>query len=273
MNGNVAERIAESEASATRTEKILIKKLRSMDFRELVYMSITELALKLNVAEATILRYCKKLGYKGFQDFKLSLSQDVAKEVTIDTNDKSQYLMGQVSKTVSKDCSLLSVPMIEEVARLFVASKNIACFGVGNSSIAPSYLAARLLKLGFNIITSADPHHESIVASNLTKKDLLVCLSVSGSTKDIIDVAKIAEKNGVPIVVITNYPSSPIVRYAKYVFVSYGRELAYEGGTTVSIISQIYILGVIAEYIAKLMGQEAVKKAVKGAKSVSDKSV
>lgn len=273
MNGIVSERIDASVASATRTEKILIKKIRQMDAREIVYMSITELALKIDVAEATILRYCKKIGYKGFQDFKLSLSQDMAKEVPIDVNNKSQYLMEQINKTVSKDCSLFDQNSIDEVTSLLIGAGTICCFGVGNSAVACNYLNARLLKLGFNVVVSSDPHHQSIVASNLSKKDLLILISVTGSTKDIIDVAKIAEKNGVPVVVVTNYPSSPLAKYAKFLFVSYGKEMAFQGGTTVSIISQIYVLGAICEHIESLMGEDAMKKVVKGAKSVSDKAL
>ena len=62
----------------TPSEKKLAKKLIGLDINEVVYMSITELSEKISSSEATILRFCRKIGFKGFQDFKLALSRDIA---------------------------------------------------------------------------------------------------------------------------------------------------------------------------------------------------
>jgi len=273
MTGKIADRIEASAEKATRTEKVLIKKLLLLDAHELVYMSITELAQKIDIAEATILRYCRKIGYKGFQDFKLSLSQELGDSLEVDVNDNAGFLENLVSKTLSKDAGLLPKDQAEEVAKKILAANKVCCFGVGNSSIAGVFFTARLLKLGIEVVSLSDPHYQAIIAANLTKKDFLILVSVSGGTKDIIDVAKIARTNGVPIMVITNYPASPIAKFADYLFVSYGKEVAYQGGTTAAIISQIFILGVIAEYVCARLGKVAVEKTVKGAKSVSDKAL
>lgn len=45
---------------------------------EVVYLSITELAKLAEVSDATVVKFCKRLGYKGFQEFKILLAQDVA---------------------------------------------------------------------------------------------------------------------------------------------------------------------------------------------------
>ena len=76
---------------------------------------------------------------------------------------------------------------------------------------------------------TSDAHVQSIVVSNLTPKDVVILISVSGSTKDIIEVAEIAKERKTPVVVITNYPNSPICKYADYILASSGREAAYEG--------------------------------------------
>lgn len=77
MIGKTFDRICAMKNMATNKERKLIEGLEKIEPDELVYMSITELASRLNVAEATVVRFCKKLGYNGFQDFKLSLSKEL----------------------------------------------------------------------------------------------------------------------------------------------------------------------------------------------------
>jgi len=47
--------------------------------QDLIYDSVTELAEKADVGETTVLRFCRKMKFQGFQDFKLSLAQDLVK--------------------------------------------------------------------------------------------------------------------------------------------------------------------------------------------------
>ena len=80
MIGKVFDRIQAIRPVATKTERKLIDRICEIDKKDLIYLSITDLADMLGVAEATILRFCRKLEFKGFQDFKLHLSQDMVTE-------------------------------------------------------------------------------------------------------------------------------------------------------------------------------------------------
>ena len=87
MVGKTFDRVLAIKEVATKTEKKLIEGLMKINGDELIYLSITELSAKLKVAEATIVRFCKKLGYNGFQDFKLSLSKELG--IQEDTSNNS----------------------------------------------------------------------------------------------------------------------------------------------------------------------------------------
>ena len=71
MQGKVIEKIAVLKTSATKKEKLIIERLKEIDETKVIHMSITELASTINITEATILRFCKKLGYKDFKILKL----------------------------------------------------------------------------------------------------------------------------------------------------------------------------------------------------------
>lgn len=68
MIGKVFDRIQAIRPVATKTERKLIDRICEIDKKDLIYLSITDLADMLGVAEATILRFCRKLEFKGFQD-------------------------------------------------------------------------------------------------------------------------------------------------------------------------------------------------------------
>ena len=72
MIGKVYDRINNMRPVATKTDLKVIDGIMKLKKDEIIYMSITELAMRLGVSEATILRFCRKIDYRGFQDFKLS---------------------------------------------------------------------------------------------------------------------------------------------------------------------------------------------------------
>jgi DNA-binding MurR/RpiR family transcriptional regulator len=273
MQGKVFERIASVGSGATKTEKILIKKITSVDPSELIYMSITELALKLNIAEATILRFCRKLGYKGFQDFKLNLSQDLGSTDNASLSNAGEVIKKKILEGLDFSCKNLDYAKVDSVSEAIWKSRKLCVFGLGNSYVATNFASARLIKAGIIVSNSPDPHVEAIEAGNLNKDDVVILCSVTGGTKDIIDVAKIAHDNKATVVVITNYVNSPLAKYGKYIFVSSGKEAPYEGGTVSSIVSQIFILDVICDGVFAAGGNAEAKKVMSAAKYVSGKAI
>ncbi|MEF3692593.1 MAG: MurR/RpiR family transcriptional regulator [Acholeplasmataceae bacterium] len=254
----------------TKTEKVLIDNLKKVNESDLIYMSITELSSKIDIAEATILRFCKKLGYRGFQDFKLSLSQHIGSQTTTKSDTKGDKLAERANNALTQTALMIDYNTLNQVSDLIINANHVCVFGVGNSAVSPLFANQRLIRLGINISMTSDAHVQSIVVSNLTPKDVVILISVSGSTKDIIEVAEIAKERKTPVVVITNYPNSPICKYADYILASSGREAAYEGGTYCSIVSQMFLIDVIVDTIVEKIGDENL---IESAKSVSNKAL
>lgn len=253
MQGIVMDRIASIKPFSTKTEALLIAKLEEIDFGEIMYMSITELAIRLEVAEATILRFCKKLGYKGFQDFKLAISKDLAAPASQKINEDEIYQ--KISAGLDFTVKNLKQENLKKTVQYLMRAKRIVLFGVGNSSIAMHYLELALLKRGINTLCSSDSHSQTLFASSLDENDLAILISVSGSTLDVLELAELYQAHKVPIVVITNYEKSPLAKYADVIFVSSRKEAPYEGGNSSSVISQIYIFDTILQEFSKIQGE------------------
>ncbi len=273
MIGKTFDRIYALKNVATNKERKLIEGLEKIQPDKLVYMSITELAAQLKVAEATVVRFCKKLGYNGFQDFKLSLSKELG---TVNQNDVSspiQRIARQMTDAITETSNGINYDKCLKIARALVGAKKIGAFGVGNSAVTAMEISNVLARIGINVTMTPDPHLQAMITSNMTDTDVVILISVSGSTKDIIDVAEIAKKNGVKIVVVTCYDRSPLAKYGDYVLLSTRREAAHEGGSVSTIVSISFIVNVLYDAICETLGDEARERALRTAGAVSDKSM
>lgn len=251
MEGKVIEKIAGFKTSATKKEKILIDRLKELDGNVIIHMSITELANKIDIAEATILRFCKKIGYKGYQDFKIALSQDVAFRKVEMNNSLIEKSFNKITSGLEFTINNLDSSMIKEVTKSILHAKKICVFGIGNSYVPTMYFYNALVKKGVNIWVSSDSHIRNMLAVNLTKDDFVILLSSSGKTTEMINLAKICKKTNTPIAVITNQSTSELASYASYLFLSSTKDSEYNGGEASSIVSQTFILDVLVQNILK----------------------
>lgn len=273
MIGKTFDRIYALKNIATNKEEKLIEGLEKIQPDKLVYMSITELASQLKVAEATVVRFCKKLGYNGFQDFKLSLSKELGTDSQKDVSSAVKRIAKQMTDAITETSLGMDYDKCLEIAKLLVNARKIGAFGVGNSAVTAMEISNVLARIGINVTMTPDPHLQAMITSNMGELDAVILISVSGSTKDIIDVADIARKNGVKIIVITCYDRSPLAKYGDYVLLSTRREAAHEGGSVSTIVSISFIVNVLYDAICETLGEEARDRAIRTAVAVSDKSM
>jgi len=270
MIGKTFDRIHALKGLATNKEQKLIEGLEEIDPKKLVYMSITELASQLKVAEATVVRFCKKLGYDGFQDFKLSLIKELGTIERSDVSSMVKRIAQQMTDAITDTSYGIDYDKCLEIARLLVEAKKIGAFGVGNSAVPAMEIGNILARVGINVVVTPDSHMQAITTGNMTDTDVVILISVSGSTKDIIDVAEIAKKNGVKIVVITCYDRSPLAKYGDYVLLSTSREAAHEGGSVSTIVSISFIVSVLYRAVCESLGAEARERGLRAASAVSN---
>lgn len=268
--GTARNRMIDLKNSATKSELILIDKILEMDFKSIVYLSITELADLTGIAEATIVRFCHKLDYKGYQDFKLHLSQEMTNTVE-DDDDFTSSIANDMIGAINESKQAISVEMVEQISSIVVQKKRVCIFALGNSGISATSLRFALIKAGITVVGEVDSHIQSYIAANTTKDDIAIFISVSGSTKDIIEMAKMVKQNGTPIVSITNHFKSPLVHLSDYVLFSARKEAANRGGSIATIVSQHYMIDVLCSKIIESLGDQGKKNIENSSNAVSDK--
>jgi DNA-binding MurR/RpiR family transcriptional regulator len=118
---------------------------------------------------------------------------------------------------------------------------------------------------------SLDSHLQIMTAALLTEEDVAILISYSGSTKDTIDVAKLAKENGAKIISITRFAKSPLTSYSGITLLCGSNEGPLQGGSLSAKISQLYLLDILyAEYFRRTQKESTLNKE-STAKSVIEK--
>ncbi|MES9760494.1 MurR/RpiR family transcriptional regulator [Priestia megaterium] len=257
--------------SLTKTEqKIANIVLERME--EVVYYSVTQLADIAQVGETTIIRFCRKIGYKGYHEFKLAIATDLSEKQEIINNEQStdmvipiaSYIKDAIDETVNK----IDQNALDQSVDALNVAKRIYFFGVGTSGLTALDAKNNFLRIGIHVDSIIDTHMQAMTAATLTSDDIVVGLSVSGSTKDTIDSLNIAKEKGAKIIAVTYYARSPITKLADYTLLSGGKESPLEGGSLAAKIAQLFVIDMLCTGIA-LINKESAKKM----KEITAKSV
>ncbi|WOV83826.1 MurR/RpiR family transcriptional regulator [Sporosarcina jeotgali] len=218
---------------------------------QVIYLSLTELCEASGAAEATVLRFFRKLGYKGFQDFKYSYAQELSAGTAVP--EQGTYLdkiRTNMVRAVEDSAGLVDEKELQRTIEVMKQKDNIVIFGVGSSGIAGLDMQSRLMRIGRQATAVIDPHFQVMLASSLNENSVVIAISISGGTKDIVDSVKIAKEKGAAIVVLTNYLKSPLSQYADHILLGAAKENPLDSGSLVSKIAQLFLIDVLCTGLA-----------------------
>jgi DNA-binding MurR/RpiR family transcriptional regulator len=248
--------------------------------QDIIYCSVTELAERAGVGETTVLRFCRKMGFNGFQDFKLALAQDLVQPFTNDEeeiveNDTTLSIINKTTtkhmKIIEENRQLLDEKQVEKAIDLILSAKTNVFFGVGSSGLTALQAANSLTRIGIKCDAKQDSHFQAMTAALLTKDDCAIGISVSGSTKDTIHNLEIAKKRGAKIICITSNGKSPITKLADVVLLMSSKESPLEGSSIISQIAQLSVIDILCAAIIQRRNEVARRVREITAKAVSEK--
>lgn len=224
--------------------------------KEVIYMSITDLAEACNVGEASVFRFCKTLDLKGYQEFKIVLAHSISledelpqisNEVTL--NDSFQQLSSKILasniQALTETYNLLLEQQLKEAVELLVNADRIHFFGVGSSGVTALEAKNKFMRITNKTEYSIDAHFQMMSAALMNKEDVAVLFSYSGSTKDTIELAEVIKKRGAKIIVITRFAKSPLTTFSNVTLLCGAKEGPLQGGSLSVKIAQLYILDLL----------------------------
>jgi RpiR family transcriptional regulator, carbohydrate utilization regulator len=270
---SMLERIRASMKSLAPAEQ-RVAKLVLADPRSFANQPVTELAARAYVSKPTVVRFCRSMGYDGLSDFKLKLAGSVSEGVpfihrAVDTDDKvGDVLVKVVDNTVSaflKYRNEASAFNVERAVEALLSARRVEFFGAGNSGIVAQDAQHKFFRLGIQTVAYSDGHMQVMSASIMKAGDVVVIISNSGRTRDLMDAADIARRNGATVIVITA-SGSPLAG-AGHIHLAADHPEGYDRySPMVSRLLHLLIIDVLATTVALRMGADAIAPALKDMK-------
>ena len=186
-------------------------------------MTSAELAHCSSTSEATVTRFCKKLGFENYRAFQLALARDVmerqpleiSNEVQLDNIPQSlQNILSNKIDEMSATINGINPENLQRVLELLQNAQLVQIAAVGNTIPVAMDAAFKFNQLGMRCITSEISEKNSAFALTLTPQDVLLLISNSGKSRQLNQMAQTARDNGVPVVLITCDRSSPLAQLA-----------------------------------------------------------
>jgi DNA-binding MurR/RpiR family transcriptional regulator len=187
---------------------------------EVSQLSISQIAKKLHISPATITRFCQKISFSGFNEFRHELKRyiDLRNKPTITSDIKEIDYFSKLYQNhleiIETTFRKITYPDIQQAVSLLTHAKKVHVYGIGNSGIAAQEFKWKFFRIGVNVESITDPHQAVMDASLSTENSLVIGISVSGETKEIIRAVKIAKKQGAAILAITSEKTSELSQLA-----------------------------------------------------------
>lgn len=219
--------------------------------RNIIHMAINQLSDELGLADSTVFRFCQKIGFSGFQAFKIALAAEVVNPIQdiherIEVGDSIKTVTEKVlrsnMKALEDTLSIFSPDSMEKAVDLICHAHTIGLFGNGGSGIVALDGYHKLLRIGLNTFANLDSHMQIMSAAQLGPKDAAVLISHSGSTKDILDVLHILKDRKVPIIGVTNFAKSPLSKEADVTLYTVSEETDFRSEALSSRIAQLSLI-------------------------------
>ena len=186
------------EGKQTKSQKKLTAFFEAADFKRLSFLSITDVAAEAGVAEATLLRFCRSMGYSGYSEFRLRLAQGDVKIGDLGLLEEVEEGYRAATEACRRG---LDSEALQSAWQAILTAKRVSCFGAGRSYTAALELHDRLLSMGFFSTCARDIYEQNALLSACREGEVLVLFALSGDSREVREAAELARRRGLKVIV------------------------------------------------------------------------
>lgn len=223
--------------------------------QRVLYLTITELARESGTSEASVTRLCRGVGCRGYTEFKMALAletqQEQASQPQASATSAFSTLIEESVAALRDTGALVSQQALLQSAELLEKARQIQIYGVAASAIIGEYLAYRLLRMGISAQQFSDMHRAAMNATSLKSGDVVIAVSSSGSTKDLLHAVQLGKEHGASIIVLSNTSRSPLATQADQLLVAAKPEGPLTAGSFHSKISAMLVIELLSQHLLK----------------------
>lgn len=270
INDNILLKIRDMKDSLTPVEKMVADYILG-NVEEIPHLSIKRLAQQSKTSDASVLRFCKTMGYSGYRNFIVSISASLG---SMDEEQKDQYtdiqpgdelpvIIANISrnniKSIEDTLSVMDWNEIARAVKVLRVSNRIVFFGIGASGLIGKDAEQKFSRINKMCHTYTDGHSQLTAATLLGKNDVAFFISNSGDTVEILDALEIARKNGACCIAITKYNKSELADKVNIVLSISTPEISIRSGAMGSRIAMLTIIDILFAGVASAEYQNVKK--------------
>lgn len=242
-----------------------------------IHFSVSELAEQADVSDPTVIRFCRSLGFKGFQDFKIYLAQSIIPEIrniheTVNQNENAPEIVHKVFDAniaaIRSTLETLDFGAIEASVRELSKAKKIIFYGLGGSAVVAKDAYHKFFRIGIPCEWFEDSHMALMAASIMKPGEMLVVISHSGSTTDIVEALEVATKAGAGTIAIVSHHKSPVSGKAAHILCVASTETEYRFEPMASRIAQLSVIDVLSVGVSLLHSENYIANLEKSRKAL-----
>lgn len=225
------------------------------NINEAIHLSITKLSDDAGVSEATVVKFCQRIGYSGYQELKIVLAQSSEQNKgehiygEIEPNDDLETIINKIfqlyDQSLNNTKKILQNGSVEVGIKMILNARRICFWGFGASGIVAEDAELKFKRIDYIAEALTDNHRQKTVGALLIKEDLVIAISDSGRTKELIESLVVAKKTGAKIIAITSSLGSPVTKLADVVLLTSSKETPFRGSALASRMAQLAVIDVL----------------------------
>lgn len=224
---------------------------------ELIHCSISALALESGVSEPTVVRFCHSVGYQGIKDLKLAVAEEKSNRQVLQTvpdgTGKKPGSVESYSSAIMEGCmaalqdtlSVLDFDLINEAVEKLSSAENLDIIGVGGSAPVAILAQHNFRKTGIRVCTYESVQQNYLMVERFRPGDIVLAVSQSGETPEVVQAARIAKEKGAYIICVTDMHESSLGSIANVKLCSLCRSEVPMGDNTFSRMAQLGIIDIL----------------------------
>jgi len=233
--------------------------------QEAVHPSIESLAERIGVSESTLFRFVRKLGYEGYQQFRIALATETVETMSryydapVDA-ESGESAVAVVFKTaisaLERTMGGLDPKAIEKAADLLTKARFVLFLGLGGSEIVAKDAYHKLMRTGIRCAAPEDFHLQLMAASQAEPGDVALLVSHTGANKDALAIADVLRSRGAVIVALSSYPRTPLSKMAAALLLSAAPSSPYSIEAFSARLAQLALVDALYVEVMQRRGEE-----------------
>ncbi len=271
----ITEKYADLRKSEVKVAEYVLQKAD-----EVIHFSVSQLAEQAKVSDPTVIRFCRALGFKGFQDFKIHLAQSIIPPVrtiheSMNEQEEAPELVRKVfaanQDAIQSTLSTLDFATVQKAIEDLSRAEKIIFHGLAGSAAVAMDAHHKFFRIGIPCEWYSDTHMAIMAGAMMRPGQVFVAISHSGSTHDVIESVQAAKNAGATTIGIVSYAKSPLSKVVTHTLLVGSSETGFRFEPMASRIAQLCVIDVLSVGVSLLRSDQVISNLNKSRAAIANK--